>query len=385
VECLTGTETVDHLTAQSAALHQLAESALEPNPFLSPWFLLPALKAFDPPGKVHVLLIRNPPISSPPGDLLGLFPLVLRRGIHGLPVRVWALWQHDYNYLGVPLVHRDHAPACMDALFCWLAQTQPGAGLLELSHLPAEGSWAHLLIDTLNRWDRTATTSEVHTRAFLQPGGRTGDAYLGQALSSKHRRDLHRLEKKLGELGPLELRSLSPGEEVRHWAEQFLALEASGWKGQEGTAIASKESHANFLRTLFQQAHAAGGLRLLGLFLGDQPVAMTCNLQHGRGGVAFKTAYDERYARFSPGVLLECHNIRRVAADPTCAWVDSCALPDHPMLNRLWLERRAMHTVLIPTGRFPGDLVLASFPLLRWFRRLFRRRKAPVSPGQVPG
>ena len=41
-------------------------------------------------------------------------------------------------------------------------------------------------------------------------------------------------------------------------------------------------------------------------------IAMKCNLRAGDGAVAFKIAYDEAYARFSPGVLLEIEQIERL-------------------------------------------------------------------------
>ena len=47
------------------------------------------------------------------------------------------------------------------------------------------------------------------------------------------------------------------------------------------------------------------------------------------------------------------------------------------MIDRLWTERRAVQTLLVATGRSPGDLAVSLMPLGRWLKRLFRRR-APV-------
>ncbi len=382
VEVHTGSESLANLADQRDALAALAESAVEPNPFLCPWFLLPALAAFADDA-VRVVLVRQPSTRRGPGAIVGLFPLVLRRGLRGLPIRRWTLWQHDYSYLGVPLLHRDHGPACLDALFAWLYQASPGAGVLELPAVTGDGPFVRLLIDTLRRWDRQAVVAEVYTRAWLQPAGRDGESYLRLALNSKRRSELNRQEKKLREQGPVVYRTLAEEPALDAWLEPFLLLEASGWKGQIGTAFASKKRHAKFLREMLAAAHAAGSLRLLGLFVGDRPIAMKCNLHTGGGAVSFKIAYDEDFSRHSPGVLLELENVRALCADSTCAWMDSCAVPDHPMINRLWLERRAIQTLLIPTGRMPGELVLALLPLLRWCKRLFKRRRIPIeaSPG----
>jgi hypothetical protein len=71
---------------------------------------------------------------------------------------------------------------------------------------------------------------------------------------------------------------------------------------------------------------------------------MLATLLSGDGALSFKTAFDEAYARFSPGVLLQLENLA-LLDDPALAWCDSCAAADHPMIDSLWRERR-------PIGRF---------------------------------
>ena len=51
---------------------------------------------------------------------------------------------------------------------------------------------------------------------------------------------------------------------------------------------------------------------MLALCLDDEPVALKLNLLCPGGGHTFKIAYDERLEKFSPGVLLELENIRRM-------------------------------------------------------------------------
>lgn len=56
----------------------------------------------------------------------------------------------------------------------------------------------------------------------------------------------------------------------------------------------------------------------------------------------FKIAYDEDYAKYSPGLLLEWFNIDYLQS-PACSkltWADSCARSNHSMIDRLWLQRR---------------------------------------------
>ena len=61
--------------------------------------------------------------------------------------------------------------------------------------------------------------------------------------------------------------------------------------------------------------------------------------------------------------------------------MDSCALPDHPMIDRLWSERRVVHSQLLATGRTPGDLIVSALPLMRWARRWLRKPQSrPATP-----
>ena len=50
------------------------------------------------------------------------------------------------------------------------------------------------------------------------------------------------------------------------------------------------------------------------------------------GAFSFKTTFDEAFARFSPGVLLQRENLELLAR-PSIEWTDSCADMDHPMID----------------------------------------------------
>ena len=81
----------------------------------------------------------------------------------------------------------------------------------------------------------------------------------------------------------------------------------------------------------------AGKLDMRALDLGGRPLAMLVNFLCPPGGFSFKTAFDEDYARFSPGVLLQRENLAlldRSGID----WTDSCAAADHPMIERIWRD-----------------------------------------------
>jgi hypothetical protein len=68
-------------------------------------------------------------------------------------------------------------------------------------------------------------------------------------------------------------------------------------------------------------------------------------------------AYDESVARFSPGLQAMTDVTAALLADDTIRFADSCAVPDHPLMDHLWRDRLAMADVMVALG--PG----ASFAL----------------------
>jgi hypothetical protein len=123
---------------------------------------------------------------------------------------------------------------------------------------------------------------------------------------------------------------------------------------------------------------------MFGLYLDGEPIAMKVNFLAAPGAFAFKIAYDERYSKYSPGVQLELENIRRLHAQESVEWMDSCAVPNHFMINRMWKERRTIKYMRISTGRILGNVEIGvrTFlrTLLRSWRSLTSRR-----PGQPSG
>ena len=96
-------------------------------------------------------------------------------------------------------------------------------------------------------------------------------------------------------------------------------------------------------------------------------------LRSGSGAWFWKIAYDEDFAKYSPGKLLVAELTEWHLDDANIARSDSCAVPDHPMINRLWPGRRTMQTMILSTGGFGADMAVSLLPALRWAKRVGRR------------
>lgn len=360
------------------AWEALARSAVEPNVFYEPWMLLPAIRAFGAGHDLRFVFVQARDAASPSAKptLCGFFPLERQSRYRGLatalPFATLGLWKHPLCYLCTPLLRAEHASECLDAFFEWLAAADHGCPLLELGFVAGDGPFWQILSDHAERQARPYHVSSSFLRALFRPRG-DAETYVRTALHRFRRKEFKRLERRLAESGRLEYAALEGDGDVDGWIEEFLQAEANSWKGKGGRALASSEADREYFVTIAREAFRRGQLMLLSLRFDGRVIAHKCNFLSPPGSFAFKIAFDEEFARHSPGVLLELENVRLLHARPELQWMDSCADADRFMINHLWPDRRTILSAVMPTGRSPGGLVVAAIPLLKWIKRRLRR------------
>lgn len=347
------------MSAIVPAWEDLAANALEANPFYEPWILLPALWAKGDDGFECVSVWNE-------GKLIGLFPFERRPGFKHLPVTTLASWRHSAYLLCTPLVRAESAHTALRALLRWAVDE---ASVLEFLYLPASSAFDDVL--------RAVAKTVVRTARFSRPllvKGSGAEAYMEEAMSAQLRRQIRRNERRLAAMGATSV-VIRPGDAVGDEIERFLALEARGWKGREGGALAASAHNLRFGREVLAQAHKRGQLHMVGLNCEGRAIARRVSLLAGAGSYAFKTAYDEDYAAYSPGVLAEAMCLREFHGLPSQRWMDSYTDPDNALVNRMWKDRRAMQSVAVGVGSW-GAFWLSVYSSLRGRAQ----RGAPVRP-----
>jgi len=358
---------------------QLAANAIEPNPFYEPALLLPALRELRGDADVEIALVFRDE-GRPTARLIGLFPFERRPRYRGFPIPTLRLWKHLHAFLCTPLVDATCAGASLRGLFRGLAASREAA-LVDFAFCAADGAFAAAFAESLRAHGHPHFVTDRHSRALYRPA-RDVESYLAEALPPRKRRELERLERRLAEQGRLAFAELGPDEDPRPWIEAFLELEASGWKGRDGTALALSAPQRRFFEQGAAALAAEGRLWMLGLALDGKWIALKCNFLAGRGGFAFKIAYDEKYARSSPGVLLELETLARLHQRRELAWMDSCAIEGHFMKNRLWVHRREIASCLVAIGGARSRLLVHALPALQQLKRRLRalaRGPAPAA------
>ncbi|WP_027167401.1 GNAT family N-acetyltransferase [Mesorhizobium sp. WSM3224] len=325
-------------------LDYLSARTIEPNVFFNPRFLAPAMPRLED-REVRLAVIRD-------GDeyrnrLRLLVPFSVERPAIPLGVPVMRTWSSPFGPLGTPLVDRDDPIGVIEDFFSMLSR--PHLKLPRVFVLPdikLDGAVASLLTSFADSRSLTMVTTGKVERPVLESDADSED-YLKASLRAHHYREFRRLKRRLADLGKLEHIVARGPDEIRHAIENFLTLEAAGWKGRERTAMAIDRYRAAFAREAVHKLAEHDMCRIHLLTLDGRAIA--CLVVFVEAGVAYtwKTAYDETLAAFSPGTLLMIEVTRQHLDDPNIVMTDSCSVPDHPVMSRLWSERKPMGTLVI--------------------------------------
>ena len=291
--------------------------------------------------------------DASPTQLIGLMPVVPLARAYKIPLPA-LVSAHPYGTLCTPLIDREMADVAAAQL---MQQARcAGARALILREVSLDGPAVRALTDNLARDGIGARVLQSHVRACLDATG-DGETLLHEALGAKKLKELRRQRHRLADHGAISFDVARSPDEVAAATETFLALEASGWKGQRGTALIQVEGDAAFIRRATKALAGTGQCEIVTLRAGDTPVAAGIVLRHQARAFFFKLGVDERFAKYSPGVQLTLDLTRHLCADPTIASANSTASPDHPMINPIWRERFAIGDLLIPLR--PRDPVVA--------------------------
>lgn len=365
---------VEQVTADVLATHReawadLCGRTLDPNIFLDPAFALPLLQHVGQCDRLRFLLIWEDCGPTFFGRLLGLFPLELPRTRLAPIARGLA---HPQTSCGTPLVDRTQATTVFDAALTWLDGPRSRSAALALTGIAGDGAFLAALRRSCGESSRRVAILEERERAVLhRPDGAGGR--IASFASAKRRKERARQLRRLSETGVRIYASARTAGDVATAMERFLALELKGWKGARGTALLADPSLATFARTMTRLMACDDRCRVDSIEIDGRPVAMGIILSDGDRAYFWKTTFDEAYASFSPGVQLTLELTRTQLSDVKIAMTDSCAVADHPMINRLWADRTAVLDVIVSVRsgrdrRFDRSLSLETL------RRGLRRR-----------
>jgi len=321
--------------------HRLAGRAAEPNVFYEPGFALAAAPVLG--GDVEAILVWS---TDLPRRLVGLFPFRVAARRYGVRLPMLEGWTHRFAPLGTPLVDRGAVAAVVASFLDHVAGDAALPKLLVLPLLDESGPVAWALRTAVEGSGGAHAVYGRHRRAALRRDGNAAQ-YVERAIGKKRHKEFQRLRRRLAEAGPVAFEVARGPAAVAAALQDFLALEAKGWKGAAGTALIQDPESRRFAETAVNALAVRGQAGVARLVLGSRPIACVVTLQSAGGAWCWKIAYDESLARFSPGVQAMMELTDALLADDAVVFADSCATPDHPMIDHLWRERIAVADMMI--------------------------------------
>jgi CelD/BcsL family acetyltransferase involved in cellulose biosynthesis len=348
----------------------LADSAVEDCVYYAPHYALPLLDTVAASADVHFAAAwRNDALAA-------LLPVVNERRVPGL-VRFGRAWQTPYTFSSTPLLDRHCPLEAAEALIGLLAEMLPGEWIIPAVN--AEGAAARAFKEALAR--RAAPWIELGSfeRASLSAHASFED-HMKACISSKRRRDLGRNRRRLEELGAVRHAIARDGAALDAALQAFLKLEAGGWKGKRGTALSCQSETRAFAEQAFGSAGGQSNTRIDMLVLNEKPIAAGITAFSGSTGFTVKCAYDEAYANYGAGLLLEIEVIRSFLTERWAARLDAATNGSH-VIDGLWPDRVAVADLVFslaataPTKRLAaycwahGQKSRLKAALKRWLKR----------------
>jgi hypothetical protein len=317
--------------------------------------------------------------GASPARLVGVWALQLKKIAPFWPVLLEAL-PYNYSFLSSPVIDPAFVTEVIPAFFAAVASSALPK-VLSLKDFDATSPSYAAVVAALAARGRVPLTLARDQRPMVS---REAGIKRSGATRKKLRQDWNRL----AALGTVDVVNDRSAEAVRQAFETFLALEAASWKGARGTAMLSDPEDGVFVRRLIgdlaeRQRASVAMLRVDGRVIAAQ-VVLYC----GTTAYTWKTAYDQEYARFSPGALLVDKVTEALFAAPGIDAIDSCS-DGGGFMAQLWSGRRPMVHLLIHVGAGAPILFALeagrrrTYYMLRELRNRLLPRKRHRAPGSV--
>lgn len=319
-----------------SAWEELETRAIVPNAFMSPHFVMPALRYLESCGNTFGVFVEKTSAGLP--DLVGVALFQVRKPTRRFPLQHLAAFETVHSYLSDFLLDLEHASGALKEIYRYLTDKRHAWHGLYLNNFSSKNLLSEetktIASDFGIRW----TLFDKWSRAVLSLSdfGETGLAHLSNRQKKNFRKNLRKLEE-LGRVNwELKRGTTLSGKNI----DEFIRLEHLGWKGQQGTSLYSNPNHLRFFYEIMAGFNEKGQAFFTELNLNGVTISSTSNLISGKAGFAFKVGWDFEYAKYGPGILNELktlENGRELLSD--LEYIDSSAAPDS-YINDLWPGRR---------------------------------------------
>ncbi len=346
---------------------KLSRNAVEENPYYSPIFMRAAFQNLEANSDLKALAVYKDE------TLVGFCPFIIDKWRWLGACSLNRAWINPYSTLTIPLVDRRYPREVVTALLSAMAEHGAYRSFWLFDNFNLEGPVGTLFLDGLKTQSLVGEIFDEFDRPGLSQGA-TFDQHMRDHVSKKRRKRLKRARDKLSERGKVELRSFTTGPELNAAVEDFLTIEASGWKGQQGSALACNKNSATFARQAFGASGGKSISRADVLYLDEFPIAVSLSIYTGKTAFTLKCAYDETYRSYSPGLLLELAIIEDFLETRWVEHLDSAVTTTGHVIQSLWNSSIRVGDLLLCADSSRSFDSFQNFAHLEKLRRLSRRK-----------
>ena len=324
---------VDQLEAHRRAWDGLAAASPQQLPMLSHAWLTTFFEHICPQdGWACVLVYRG-------SELVAVLPVVAeRRRRLGRPITVLTTPRDDHTtQVGDLLAEPEAASAAAIAIDA-ARREFPEACYLEIKRF----SDASPLLD----WVRTRRLPgrywhDVDSFGSYLPVP-ADYAEFRRKLGKNFRLHLNQATNRLAALPEVRFEFASGREARCEDLEMLMKVEASGWKGEQGSAIAGSPRLVEFYSALVRRLHDAGWLEWQFMYGDGEVLAGNLAIRMPRAVTLWKVGYNDKYSRYSPGSLLIEQVLKRASQENGPAIVETTT--DQPWHDKWGMSRRPFYT-----------------------------------------
>jgi hypothetical protein len=350
---------------------QLADAAVEPNPYHDPRFLIASARQRADAGGLQLALVEGA------ADLLGVLAFSVTNAFSRTTVRALSSRGPFMDQIG-DIRHPLISPSApIETWMCLLGGLRGSnlPGMLLLENFPGDGPLASSLDEAVARLgipvlERARDERAVALRVGLDAESTSlFDPAHSSAGSRKQRaRALASLEQAVGGGVRMEDRSSDPTA-----IDEFLDLEAGGWKGDpnRGGRALRLVGHDLWFSAVASAFREDGKLVVLAL-TDDRAdtIYMSVSFRAGAGVVGCLDTFDERFAEFSAGTLGRTAEWKYALSELGAEFFDPNLSSFYTDSTRLYPERRPHVTLLLGHGGMLARATVRAIP------RLVRARAA---------
>jgi len=310
--------------------------------------------------------------------LAAVLPVVTRQTARlGIGALALGTPRDDHTQIGDLLFASIDDVDAVPAILSAATREFPNARYLEINRFPESS----VLLEALrsNALHVRRTLHEDSFGAYLPvpadfPSYRNG-------LSRNFRNNLNKATNKVAKLRDVEFRFADAHTTSNEDFTEFLIVEASGWKGEAGSAIARSPQLVEFYVTLVRRLSEVGWLEWQ--FLSGNGCTLAANLaiRMPKSVVIWKLGYNDAYSRCSPGSVLLEELVRREVAARAIEEINLTT--NQPWYDNWEMRRRTYYTARFYFGwrgwffwYLPDACkdLLRRMPALAAVRRWLRRR-----------